>query len=287
MRQRADVAAAARRDQRLQPFPVRLSVSRSSGRRVPVPASDKLTIETPEQIALEFPLAGAGSRFLALAIDTLIQVGGSPCSSCSPSARGRSLRLDRCSARGSLAVLVIVAFTLYYGYFAVFEALWNGQTPGKRAVRLRVITSPAVRSRSTTRSCGTCSGSSTSCPASTPSACSRFFSRRGTSGSAISPPTPWSCTRRHSSAPIMQVASPTAGVLHGAAGSASTDAELLLVETFLQRRHELPPAVRETHAQTIADRLRARLGTGGTGHSIPKPLIEALHARARTTGRVR
>ncbi|HKC71102.1 MAG TPA: hypothetical protein VKB60_05740, partial [Terriglobales bacterium] len=35
---------------------------------------DQLNIDTPEQIALELPLAGVGSRFLAIAIDTLIQV---------------------------------------------------------------------------------------------------------------------------------------------------------------------------------------------------------------------
>ena len=36
--------------------------------------SDRLIIETPEQIPLEFSLAGIGSRFLALAFDTLLQV---------------------------------------------------------------------------------------------------------------------------------------------------------------------------------------------------------------------
>ena len=35
---------------------------------------DKLTIDTPEQTALEFPLAGIGSRFLAMVIDTAIQL---------------------------------------------------------------------------------------------------------------------------------------------------------------------------------------------------------------------
>ena len=35
---------------------------------------EHLTIETPEQIPLDFPLAGIGSRFLALALDTLIQL---------------------------------------------------------------------------------------------------------------------------------------------------------------------------------------------------------------------
>ena len=34
---------------------------------------DQLNIDTPEQIALELPLAGIGSRFLAMAVDTLIQ----------------------------------------------------------------------------------------------------------------------------------------------------------------------------------------------------------------------
>ena len=35
---------------------------------------DRLDIDTPEQIALELPLAGIGSRFLALAIDSVLQV---------------------------------------------------------------------------------------------------------------------------------------------------------------------------------------------------------------------
>ena len=37
-------------------------------------SADKLTIETPEQTSLEFPLAGVGSRFLAIALDTLLQI---------------------------------------------------------------------------------------------------------------------------------------------------------------------------------------------------------------------
>ena len=34
---------------------------------------DNLIIDTPEQTSLEFPLAGIGSRFLAMAADTAIQ----------------------------------------------------------------------------------------------------------------------------------------------------------------------------------------------------------------------
>ena len=35
----------------------------------------KLIIETPEHTSIEFPLAGIGSRFLAVLIDSLIQTG--------------------------------------------------------------------------------------------------------------------------------------------------------------------------------------------------------------------
>ena len=40
---------------------------------------------------------------------------------------------------GAVIGFVIGAFLIYYAYFAMFEALWNGQTPGKRALGLRVV----------------------------------------------------------------------------------------------------------------------------------------------------
>jgi uncharacterized RDD family membrane protein YckC len=106
-----------------------------------VSASEKLTIETPEQIALEFPLASAGSRFLALAIDSLIQLGGAVLLGLL-ALMAALARINVAEALGTwaLAVLLILGFLLYYGYFAAFEAFWSGQTPGKRAIRLRVIT---------------------------------------------------------------------------------------------------------------------------------------------------
>src|SRR5918996_875599 len=38
-----------------------------------------------------------------------------------------------------VALLIILVFLLMSGYFAFFEWLWHGQTPGKRALKLRVI----------------------------------------------------------------------------------------------------------------------------------------------------
>ena len=105
-----------------------------------MPAPEKLTIDTPEQIALEFPLAGVGSRFLAIAFDTLLQgaafavLGG-----VALLVRGVSGGQFAGLGMWGLAILLVIAFAIYSGYFAAFEAVWTGQTPGKRLVGLRVI----------------------------------------------------------------------------------------------------------------------------------------------------
>ncbi len=103
-------------------------------------APEKLTIDTPEQIALEFPLAGAGSRFLALAIDSLIQIGGLlGLGLLGLGALWLRSAGFQASSTWIVAGLLFAGFAIYYGYFAVFEAMWGGQTPGKRTVGLRVI----------------------------------------------------------------------------------------------------------------------------------------------------
>src|SRR6202035_1946388 len=37
------------------------------------------------------------------------------------------------------ALGVIAGFALFFGYFIAFELLWNGQSPGKRLLGLRVL----------------------------------------------------------------------------------------------------------------------------------------------------
>lgn len=101
---------------------------------------DKLTIETPELIPLEFPLAGIGSRFLAIALDTLIQLGVAAAIFLLGMTTITSSFLH--SHRSEIwmgAAGILAYFLLEFGYFAGFEAYWNGQTPGKRYLHLRVI----------------------------------------------------------------------------------------------------------------------------------------------------
>lgn len=101
---------------------------------------DQLNIETPEQTTLEYPLAGIGSRFLALAIDTLIELAAYLFLFLLALTWVRLSGVTwRPATVWGQAALLLVAFSIYYGYFAVFESIWNGQTPGKRWMNLRVI----------------------------------------------------------------------------------------------------------------------------------------------------
>jgi uncharacterized RDD family membrane protein YckC len=105
-----------------------------------VTAREKLNIDTPEQVALEFSLATVGSRFLALAIDTLIQVAVAAVLLLIALLLAWISSVTIAAAESwVLAGLVLGMFTIYYGYFAVLEVAWNGQTPGKRIIGLRVM----------------------------------------------------------------------------------------------------------------------------------------------------
>ena len=97
-------------------------------------------METPEQVHLEFAIAGIGSRFLALALDTLLQFGISLVIFLLGLIAWFSFLQNWRIAMPWLAAAGILAwFLVYFGYFALFEILWNGQTPGKRTVGIRVI----------------------------------------------------------------------------------------------------------------------------------------------------
>jgi uncharacterized RDD family membrane protein YckC len=102
--------------------------------------SDQLSIETPEMVAIEMPLAGLGSRFIALLVDYLIWGAGFfvlffLAALILPGIHAFS----HISSQWAVAFVIFIVFLVNWGYFTLFEAFWNGRTPGKRVARIRVI----------------------------------------------------------------------------------------------------------------------------------------------------
>jgi uncharacterized RDD family membrane protein YckC len=97
--------------------------------------NDDFLIETPEAVSFGYDVAGIGSRFMAALVDTLLigliqaVVLGLTIAALSSAQGGPWIA----------AGLGLLAFALLWGYYLLFEMIWNGQSPGKRWVGLRVI----------------------------------------------------------------------------------------------------------------------------------------------------
>jgi uncharacterized RDD family membrane protein YckC len=104
-------------------------------------------IETPEQVAFRLERAGLGTRAVAALIDTVILVvlyaavifafffGISSVA---------GIDLWNGDAESTLvlvlwAAFILLSMLLFEAYYIGFETYWNGQTPGKRALGIRVV----------------------------------------------------------------------------------------------------------------------------------------------------
>jgi uncharacterized RDD family membrane protein YckC len=110
-----------------------------------IETEETLIIETPERVSLEFALASIGNRFFAVTIDHILQfisiiivvwvfsaISGF----------GGMETFDALTAemsKGVVALMIFIIFLLFSGYFVFFEWILNGQTPGKKLLKLRVI----------------------------------------------------------------------------------------------------------------------------------------------------
>lgn len=94
-------------------------------------------ITTPEQVSFHFEAAGLGTRFAAWFTDQLVLL------------LLKVLALFLLAQAGFLgfAIFLLFNFLLDFGYFLLLEHAWNGQTVGKRAFGLRVISTRSGRLR--------------------------------------------------------------------------------------------------------------------------------------------
>jgi uncharacterized RDD family membrane protein YckC len=106
-------------------------------------------ITTPDHVALEFELAGPGSRFSAYLIDQilmgllmlLVALIMIPLASVLElvSVTSGSSDLGDWLTSGSFAILVLVFFAILWGYYVFFEFIMRGRTPGKKQLSLCVV----------------------------------------------------------------------------------------------------------------------------------------------------
>ena len=111
-----------------------------------IETEETLVIETPERVPLAFALASIGNRFLAAAIDHAIQYVSIAIvlwiflSAAGIGEQAGVIEEIRSEApKWLIAVMIFILFLLFAGYFIFFEWIWDGQTPGKRLLKLRVI----------------------------------------------------------------------------------------------------------------------------------------------------
>jgi uncharacterized RDD family membrane protein YckC len=249
---------------------------------------DKLTIDTPEQTSLEFPLAGIGSRFLGMAADTAIQIAVGLVLFIAVLIILPGVKFFGASAsQWVLAVVILGIFLLNSAYFAFFEAIWNGQTPGKRYAQLRVmkddgrpISAYDAIIRNLLRivdQLPALYGVGLVCV---------LFSKQGkrlgdfVAGTVVVHEKSMEGVR-----PIAETAVDASLPAFDVSGI--TIDELRLIETFIQRRSSWDPGVRTSMAAQIALRVGGKLGVQIYGWPRTENFLEAVLQQCRSSGRFR
>ena len=248
-----------------------------------------MKIDTPEQIALELALAGIGSRFLAIAIDTLIQIAlylltGFIFLLLLPVGFSIVTFLPRTLGP---AIAVFIGFAIYWGYFALFEIIWKGQTPGKRVAGIRVIKESGrpinafeAIGRNLMREVDVMPfptyGVGLACMM-----LNKQSRRLGdfVAGTVVVHEKPTDQVR-----PTWNTA---AGSVSASGGIGQVTAEeLVLIETYLSRRFDLEPGVRLRTAIQIAERIKAKTGLQPQSHQHVDDFLEEAARRVRDSGRL-
>ncbi|MBX2999552.1 MAG: RDD family protein [Caldilineaceae bacterium] len=107
-------------------------------------------IDTPENVTFAHEVAGIGNRFIAALTDSVIilgallllnlilAVGLSVLDNMNPVPEVENMPIDWIEGL-IIAAYALLNFLIFWGYYVLFEYLWNGQTPGKRLVNIRVV----------------------------------------------------------------------------------------------------------------------------------------------------
>ncbi|HEV2421495.1 MAG TPA: RDD family protein [Candidatus Acidoferrales bacterium] len=251
-------------------------------------SGDNLTIDTPEQTSLQFPLAGVGSRFVAMFADTVIQVIVGAAVVLFAALLHLFRWMPAMGTQWTIALVVLVIFLLNSGYFAFFEAVWNGQTPGKRQFQIRVIKDDGR-------------------PISAFDSVARNFLRIADElpalymvgvvsilvskqnkrlGDFVAGTVVIHEQTIQEARPFLQTAkSEESGPVYDT--SRITLDELNVIEAFLNRRDSFDPALRTSMAARLSKRIAEKLGVQVGGWPQTEKFLEAVHEQYRSVGHMR
>lgn len=249
---------------------------------------EKLTIDTPEQTALEYPIAGLGSRFLALAADTLIQAALGFFVFVVGAIIGIGVAIfGGIGPQWVLAIVIFLVFLLNSGYFTVFEIVWNGQTPGKRFAQIRVIKDdgrPIGAYEAVIRNAmrivdalPAAYGVGLVCV---------FLNKKAkrlgdlVAGTVVVHEKPLAEVRPYAESKIDETLPPVDVSL-------VTLDEVHVIEAFLNRRDHLDPTVRTTMARQICERLAGKMNVKIYGWPRTERFLEAVMERCRQSDQFR
>lgn len=101
-------------------------------------------VHTPENVTLEFELAGVGSRGAAVIIDTFIQNIVLLAVIIALALISGDASMNFMTVENNTLYIVaglLLMFILQFGYFSLFEYFMKGTTPGKKIVGLKVMMS--------------------------------------------------------------------------------------------------------------------------------------------------
>lgn len=94
---------------------------------------ERFVLETPEHVALAVELADLGSRLGALVLDLALQLAAIVATVIA------LVTVAGADASGIGAPVILLTFVVRSFYFTLFEIVWQGRTPAKRALKLRVV----------------------------------------------------------------------------------------------------------------------------------------------------
>jgi uncharacterized RDD family membrane protein YckC len=105
-------------------------------------SDEKIHIDTPENVVFGYTVAGIGSRFLAGLVDMILIMLLLVAANVAFFLFLRFMDASFLVFGGEywlLAAFGLLSFLIFWGYYIFFEMVWNGQSPGKRKLGLRVI----------------------------------------------------------------------------------------------------------------------------------------------------